>query len=99
MDPSIIHLPTVPTAPAGDYVKRVTVGGETFEFRAETEAQALEAMTAFVAAKAQASAVEEQKPLELVYDPISRNYRDSKGRFVDQLNGAEYPRPRRGRIE
>ena len=81
MDPSIIHLPTVPTAPVGDYVKSVTVGGETFEFRAETEAQALEAMTAFVAAKAQASTVEE-KPLELIYDPISRNYRDSKGRFV-----------------
>ena len=89
LDPNIVIMPTVPAAPAGGYVRTVGVGGKTYEFHGETDAEAQAKLNEFIAqtlgqkpVTEQQTQIQQEQPLELVYDPISRNYRDSKGRFV-----------------
>lgn len=90
MNPDILHEVTTPEPQR--YAKVLNINGIKHTVEAETEAGLAEAELAVMrqifgvappATEQQTQQTQpEEKPLELIYDPISRNYRDSKGRFV-----------------
>lgn len=88
IDPNIIHLAEPAGTEPRPFVATVTVDGKSYQFTGASAAEAQEAMIAFTTGRVQQQQQQEpeKKPLELVYDPLAKAYRDSSGRFVsDQV--------------